>query len=80
MGCEVYASDLNPIACLLTWADLNILSKSDEEINKLREFQQKIYDEVDRQIQEWGIETNEEGVELYHIYTVMKLYVLNVDT
>ena len=61
MGCEVYASDLNPIACLLTWADLNILSKSDEEIDKLREFQQKVYDEVDRQIQEWGIETNEEG-------------------
>mgnify|MGYP000010868514 CR=1 FL=1 len=61
MGCEVYASDLNPIACLLTWADLNILSKSDEEIDKLREFQQKVYAEVDRQIQEWGIETNEEG-------------------
>ena len=61
MGCEVYASDLNPIACLLTWADLNILSKSDKEIEKLKEFQQKVYDEVDKQIQEWGIEANEEG-------------------
>lgn len=61
IGCEVYASDLNPVACLLNWANLNILSKSDEEIKKLREFQQKVYDEVDKQIQEWGIEINEEG-------------------
>ena len=61
VGCEVYASDLNPIACLLTWADLNILDKSDKEIDKLRKFQQKVYDEVDKQIREWGIETNEDG-------------------
>lgn len=61
IGCEAYASDLNPVACLLNWANLNILSKSDEEIEKLREFQQKVYDKVDKQIQEWGIETNEKG-------------------
>ena len=61
IGCEAYASDLNPIACLLNWANLNILSKSDEEIEKLKNFQQKVYDKVDKQIQEWGIETNEEG-------------------
>lgn len=61
IGCEAYASDLNPIACLLNWANLNILSKSDEEIKKLREFQQKVYDEVDKQIKEFGIETNELG-------------------
>lgn len=61
IGCEAYASDLNPVACLLNWANLNILSKSDEEIEKLRELQQKVYDEVDKQIQEWGIETNEDG-------------------
>lgn len=61
MGCEAYASDLNPVACLLNWANLNILSKSNEEIEKLRRFQQRVYDEVDKQIQEWGIETNEEG-------------------
>lgn len=61
IGCEVHASDLNPVACLLNWANLNILSKSDEEIERLKEFQQKVYEEVDKQIQEWGIETNEEG-------------------
>lgn len=61
MGCEAYASDLNPIACLLNWANFNILSNSDAEINKLYEFMQKVYDEVDKQILEWGIETNELG-------------------
>ncbi len=61
IGCEVYASDLNPIAGLLTWADLNILSKSEDEVEYLKDFQKKVYDKVDKQIQEWGIETNEDG-------------------
>lgn len=61
LGCDVYASDLNPVAALLTWSALNIAGTSDEEIESLREFQQKVYDEVDRQIIDWGIEHNEEG-------------------
>lgn len=61
MGNNVFASDLNPIAGLLTWADLNIVGASDEEIDNLRVFQKKVYDAVDKQILEWGIETNEKG-------------------
>jgi len=61
MGCDVLASDLNPIAGLLTWADLNIAGASDEKIAGMRAFQQKVYDAVDKQILEWGIETNENG-------------------
>jgi putative DNA methylase len=61
MGCDTFASDLNPVAGLLTWADLNIAGASDENIQKLRAFQQKVYDAVDKQVQEWGIETNEQG-------------------
>jgi putative DNA methylase len=26
IGCDVYASDLNPIACMLTWGALHILA------------------------------------------------------
>ena len=59
MGCDAFASDLNPIAGLLTWADLNIAGASDEKIAKLREFQQNVYDAVDKQIIDWSIETNE---------------------
>lgn len=61
MGNDAFGSDLNPIAGLLTWADLNIAGASDDEIDELREFQQRVYDEVDKQIIEWGIETNENG-------------------
>lgn len=49
------------MASLLTWASLNIAGADDEEIEKLREFQKDVYDEVDKQIIEWGIEHNEEG-------------------
>ena len=61
MGCDVVASDLNPVAALLTWADLNIAGASDKKIAELRGFQQKVYDTVDTQIIAWGIETNEKG-------------------
>jgi len=61
MGCEVFACDLNPIAGLLTWANLNIAGADDRKIEALRDFQKKVYDAVDRQVHEWGIETNEAG-------------------
>lgn len=61
MGADVYASDLNPIASLVTWASLNIAGASNEEVEHLRSFQQKVYDYVDSQITEWGIEHNEQG-------------------
>lgn len=61
IGCDAFGSDLNPIAGLLTWASLNIAGASDEEIEKLREFQEKVYKQVDKQITDWGIEHNEDG-------------------
>ncbi|MBB2482472.1 DUF1156 domain-containing protein [Bacillus sp. APMAM] len=61
MGANVYASDLNPVASLLTWSSLNIAGASEEELGELREFQQKVFDEVNRQIIDWKIEQNEEG-------------------
>ncbi len=61
LGCDVFASDLNPIAGLLTWAGLNIAGASDEKIAGLRQFQKQVYDVVDKQILAWGIEINEQG-------------------
>lgn len=61
MGANVYASDLNPIAALLTWSALNIAGASNEEVEKLRVFQQMVYDQVDAQITQWQIEHNEQG-------------------
>lgn len=61
IGCDVYASDLNPVAALLTWASLNIIGGGEEVVNEVRKAQQEVYDATDRQITEWGIEHNEKG-------------------
>lgn len=61
MGLDVYASDLNPIAALLTWAALNIAGLDDFEKVKLEQFQKKVYDSVDKELIKLGIEHNEKG-------------------
>lgn len=61
MGANVFASDLNPIAGLLTWASLNMVGASEERHKKLSRFRRSVYDKVEKRIREWGIETNERG-------------------
>jgi putative DNA methylase len=61
IGADIFASDLNPISSLLTWSALNITGATNDEIKKIRVFQEKVFNEVDKQISEWGIEHNEEG-------------------
>lgn len=61
VGLNSYASDLNPLAGLLSWSSLNILSLSEEQITGLKDFQEKVFDEVAKQVEEWGIEKNEQG-------------------
>lgn len=69
IGAKVYASDLNPIAILLTWADLNIASKNEEEISKLKEFQKNVYNYVEEKINDMGIEKNSQGHRAdYYLY------------
>ncbi|MGI6545621.1 MAG: DUF1156 domain-containing protein [Fastidiosipilaceae bacterium] len=61
IGALSYASDLNPIAGLLTWANINILGACSDEIDQIKQFQQKIYDEVDCEITVLAVEHNEFG-------------------
>ncbi len=69
IGLNSYASDLNPLAGLLTWAGLNILSLPVEEVIKLKDFQEKVFDEVAKQVEEWGIEKNEKDwMAKYYLY------------
>lgn len=69
MGCDVYGSDLNPLAGLLTWADLNILGSSEAELAELKSFQEEVFDAVCAEIDALGIECNEEGhVAKYYLY------------
>ena len=61
LGCDVYASDLNPIACMLTWGALNIIGASPERRTEIEEAQKNVAEAVDQEITELGIEHDEYG-------------------
>ena len=61
LGCDVYASDLNPAAALLTWAALNISGGGTATEVAVENAQQTVYQAVERQIGEWGLEQNSLG-------------------
>lgn len=61
MGCDVFASDLNPVAALLTWASLNLIGGDKDFVKEVKNAQQEVFDKVDKQITDWGIEHNEKG-------------------
>ena len=61
LGCDVYASDLNPIACLLTWGALNIVGGSEENRAELEQQQQAFVAKVQAEIDQLGVETDGKG-------------------
>lgn len=61
VGCDVYASDLNPVACMLTWGSLNIIRSSPERKEAIENAQREISRVVDQEIIKLEIEQNEKG-------------------
>ena len=61
LGCDVYASDLNPVACMLTWGALNIIGASSEKRTEIERVQQEVAKAVDKEITKLRIEHNERG-------------------
>ena len=61
LGCDVYASDLNPIACMLTWGAFNIVGASSARRSTIELEQRDIADMVNQEISNLGIEHDEEG-------------------
>ncbi len=61
IGCQAFGSDLNPVAGLLTWADLNLLGGGKEAQNEVRRVQELVITATDMQITEWQIEHNDRG-------------------
>jgi putative DNA methylase len=61
LGCDVYASDLNPIACMLTWGAFNIVGGSEESRNKLALDQKELVGKVQAEIDLLGVETDGNG-------------------
>lgn len=61
LGCNVYASDLNPVACMLTWGTLNIVGASSDTQKKIEKAQREVAEAVDREIADLDIEYDDEG-------------------
>ncbi len=71
LGCDAYGSDLNPVAALLTWADLNIVGGGEDAIARVEKARKEIYEAVEKQVEEWGIERNSVGWRAdAHLYCV----------
>jgi putative DNA methylase len=61
IGCDVYASDLNPIACVLTWGAFNIIGASPQKRAEIGVAQKQVAAAVDAEIRRLGIEHNARG-------------------
>jgi len=61
IGCDAYASDLNPIACMLTWGALNVIGAPPDQRALLEAAQQKVFTAVDRELTELRIEHDAKG-------------------
>jgi len=61
IGCDVYASDLNPVACMLTWGAFHIVGGPKESREELAVEQQQLAQRVRAEIDRLGVETDGEG-------------------
>ena len=61
LGCEVYASDLNPIACMLTWGAFHVIGADETNRIAIAEAQKRIVADVEAEITKLGIEHNRQG-------------------
>ena len=61
LGCDVYASDLNPIACMLTWGALNVIGADAATCAEIERAQREVSRAVEREITELGIEHDSNG-------------------
>ena len=61
IGCDVYASDLNPIACMLTWGAFNVIGANSKERSEIGRRQSVVAEAVDQEITHLDIEHDEDG-------------------
>lgn len=61
LGCDVYASDLNPIACMLTWGAVDFLSKGDAFFDRFNTERTQVITRLQKRLLESGFEASEQG-------------------
>ena len=74
IGCKVVASDLNPVATMLTWGALNIIGADANQRNRFAAVRAEVARKVDAEVTRLGIEHNANGdrakVYLYCLETI----------
>jgi adenine-specific DNA methylase len=61
LGCDAYASDLNPIACMLTWGAFHIVGADLATRARLAKAQEQVAAAVEAEITKLGIEHDGDG-------------------
>lgn len=61
IGCDAYASDLNPIACMLTWGSAEIIGATNDRRAEISQAQAALAKAVDERITTLGIEHDANG-------------------
>lgn len=61
VGCDAYASDLNPVACMLTWGGAEIIGAPSDRRAEISEAQSALAKAVDEGITKLGIEHDAKG-------------------
>ena len=61
LGCNAYASDLNPVACMLTWGALNIIGSNKKKRETIFDEQKALFQKVDAELTHLGVEHDEHG-------------------
>ena len=61
VGCDSFASDLNPIACMLTWGDFNVVGAHPDLRKKMDQDEQSVFAKLEDQITRLGVEHDQEG-------------------
>lgn len=73
IGCAAYASDLSPVAALLTWGALHLVGGDATTRQRVREIQQAAYDATLKEIDAHGLETNDKGWRHEQLYYVVEV-------
>jgi putative DNA methylase len=61
LGCDTYASDLNPVACMLTWGAFNIVGGSPESREVVELDQRTLIHAIQQEIDRLGVESDGSG-------------------
>lgn len=61
LGCDVFASDLNPVACMLTWGAFSIVGADKEDREVIESQQQDLVRWTQSEVDSLGVETDGKG-------------------